>query len=111
MKDSTKKLVEFLKTLADGTRLEMIDLLKKDARVSEDFQKSLNKSQSTISQHLKWLSNAGIITFQKEGTKKMFSIRDKEIFNILIALNSFLSRITKEEIESLASLDKEDTLY
>jgi len=111
MKEISEELESFLKVLADSTRLEIIEILKSGESDSENLQKTLNKSQSTISQHLKSLTNAGIINFNREGAKKRYFIRDTDIQKILLDIKSFISRYNKEKIDSLVSREISDILH
>jgi len=67
MSESKSKieLIEFLRILADQTRLDILDLLRYKEKTSSEIQTALEKSQSTISQHLKALSNKNLIFFDK----------------------------------------------
>ena len=56
MSELKKDIIEFMKILADQTRLEILDLLNHENRTSSQIQSTLNKSQSTISQQLKVLT-------------------------------------------------------
>jgi len=116
MKEISEDLRKFLKVLADGTRLEIIETLKSGENTSGYLQTTLNKSQSTISQHLKTLEDAGIIKFkikinENEKNEKHYYIRDEGIFKILTDLKAFISKINKEKIESLASKEILDILH
>ena len=103
MQETSEDLEALLKALADSTRLEIINILRTGAYNSEYLQNALNKSQSTISQHLKTLTQAGIIKFKKEGLKKLYYIRDEGIHKIISECNVFISKINKEKIDTLAS--------
>ena len=84
--------IEFLKVLADQTRLEILDLLNNEKRTSLQIQSALEKSQSTISQHLKVLTNSNIIKFERKNNVKYYEIKNEEIFNLLIDIKSFVIR-------------------
>ncbi|MHA1766293.1 MAG: ArsR/SmtB family transcription factor [Promethearchaeota archaeon] len=110
MESFTEKIVTFLKVLADVTRLDIIDFLKKGEKTSIDIQNTLNKSQSTISQHLKTLYESKLITFRRDGNKKIYRINDDEIFKILMTVKSFVSKLQKLKLEELTSFDILDIL-
>ncbi len=58
----TEKLARFAKALAHPTRIEILKLLDKDACCfTGDLVDIFPIAQSTISQHLKELKNAGLI--------------------------------------------------
>jgi DNA-binding transcriptional ArsR family regulator len=110
MSEFRNDFIEFLKVLADQTRLEILDLLNNEIRTSAQIQSALNKSQSTISQHLKVLSNSNIISFERINNVKYYEIKNKEIFNLLINIKSFVSGINKEKLHSMSNNDVIDTL-
>ena len=77
------KVSETLKALAHPARLKMvIGLLKDECNVAQ-IQKALRLPQSTISQHLKILKNAGIIKGRREGTKTCYRVVDMRVRKIV----------------------------
>jgi len=77
-----EKVSETLKALAHPARLKMvIGLLKDECNVAQ-IQKVLGLPQSTISQHLRILKNAGIIKGRKEGTKICYRVVDVRVRKI-----------------------------
>jgi len=81
-----EKASEILKALAHPARLKMVvGLLKDECNVAQ-IQKVLGLPQSTISQHLRILKNAGIIKGRKEGTKicyRVIDVRTRKIVEII----------------------------
>ena len=57
----------------------------------------LNKSQSTISRHLKKLEIADIIESRKDGVKVLYKIKDTHIFKLLAVLDNIIKRESKYE--------------
>jgi len=55
MSEITEFTINFLKVLADQTRLQILDLLKDHEITQKDIEDNLKLTQSTISQHLKTL--------------------------------------------------------
>jgi DNA-binding transcriptional ArsR family regulator len=78
-----EKVSEILKALAHPARLKMvIGLLKDECNVAQ-IQKVLGLPQSTISQHLRVLKNAGIIKGRREGTKTCYRVTDARVRKIV----------------------------
>jgi len=72
-----EKVSETLKALAHPARLKMVaGLLKNECNVAQ-IQKVLGLPQSTISQHLRILKNAGIIKGRREGTRICYKVVDR----------------------------------
>jgi len=78
-----EKVSETLKALAHPARLKMVvGLLKDECNVAQ-IQKALGLPQSTISQHLRILKNAGIIKGRKEGTRICYRVIDVRVRKIV----------------------------
>ena len=80
---SYEEISEMFKALAHPARLKMvIGLLKDECNVAQ-IQRVLRLPQSTISQHLRVLKNAGVIKSRKEGTKTCYRVVDKRVRKIV----------------------------
>ena len=110
MSELKKDIIEFLKILADQTRLDILDLLYQENRTSSEIQSTLNKSQSTISQHLKVLVNKNLIIFERINVIKYYKIKNAEIFKLLVEIKDFVAKINQEKLKDLRDLDVIDTL-
>jgi len=114
MSEIKKFTVDFLKVVADQTRLDILNLLQDSELSSSEIQNKLQKSQSTISQHLKILDNNNLITIEprKEAKKliKYYSIKNHGIFKLLSDISSFVVKINREKLVDLRDLDVADTL-
>ena len=73
------KIALYAKALAHPARVAIIEMvLKKQSCVCGDIVDELPLSQSTVSQHLKELKNAGLIKGEIEGVKICYCIDGKE---------------------------------
>lgn len=99
---------DFLKAIAHPVRLKILERLKsgKEASVGE-LVKALDVEQSSLSKHLSILKQAGIVGSRQEKVTVFYSVRDKEIYNILLPIAAMLKRKLKEGQEILAHLGKE----
>jgi len=78
-----EKVSETLKALGHPARLKIVAGLLKDECNVAQIQKVLRLPQSTISQHLRILKNAGIIKGRREGNKTCYSVIDARIRKIV----------------------------
>jgi DNA-binding transcriptional ArsR family regulator len=108
---SAENTVEFLKILAHPVRLKIIECLKGKEKTVNDIQTELRKSQSTISQHLKVLFSANILTFRKDGLKSYYKIADTKIHDILLNINQYIADRSQHKIEDITATSITDTLY
>jgi DNA-binding transcriptional ArsR family regulator len=73
------KISKYAKALAHPARIAILELLiKKQACICGDIVDELPLSQSTVSQHLKELKEAGLIKGDIDGVKVCYCIDDKE---------------------------------
>lgn len=73
------KIAEYAKALAHPARVAILQLLiKRQACICGDIVDELPLSQSTVSQHLKELKNAGLIKGEIEGPRTCYCINEKE---------------------------------
>jgi len=73
------KTAQYAKALSHPARVAILQLLiKKQACVCGDIVDELPLSQSTISQHLKELKEAGLIKGDIDGAKVCYCINEKE---------------------------------
>jgi DNA-binding transcriptional ArsR family regulator len=73
------KLAKYAKALAHPARIAILKLLaQKQTCVCGDIVDELPLSQSTVSQHLKELKDAGLIKGEIDGVKVCYCIDEKE---------------------------------
>ncbi|MFW9899993.1 MAG: ArsR/SmtB family transcription factor [Candidatus Thorarchaeota archaeon] len=110
MSELRKYTIEFLKVLADPTRLEILDQLKTSEKNASEIQEELEKSQSTISKHLKMLVDNNLIEFEKKDNIKYYKIKNIDIFTLLSHINSTVADINTERLKDLIDIDRNETL-
>ena len=84
---SYEEKAEILKAMANPARLEILVRLKKEGCNVSTIQQNLGLPQSTISQHLKILRNAGLINSERNGTKICYSVKCREVLQVIHLLN------------------------
>jgi DNA-binding transcriptional ArsR family regulator len=91
------KLANYAKALAHPARIAILELLiKKQACVCGDIVDDLPLSQSTVSQHLKELKEAGLIKGDTEGAKVCYCIDEKEWENARSYLTTLFANYTNK---------------
>ena len=77
----TQQLAQLFKALGHPTRIKIVEhLIRIDTCVCGEIVDIFPYSQSTISQHLKLLKEAGIVCGEVEGPRTYFCV-DKNILN------------------------------
>ncbi|MFX0000317.1 MAG: ArsR/SmtB family transcription factor [Candidatus Hodarchaeota archaeon] len=110
MSELRKYTVEFLKVLADPTRLEILDQLKSSEKNSSEIQNELDRPQSTISKHLNILVDNNLIDFEKKDNIKYYKIKNIDIFTLLSHINSLVADINTEKLKDLIDIDRNELL-
>lgn len=91
------KIAKYAKALAHPARIAILQLLiKKQSCICGDIVDELPLSQSTVSQHLKELKEAGLIKGDIDGVKVCYCIDEKEWESAKTYLNTFLSSFTSK---------------
>jgi DNA-binding transcriptional ArsR family regulator len=91
---SQNHIAKLAKALSHPARVAILEyLLKTNACVCGDLVDELPLSQSTISQHLKELKNAGIIHGDISGTSVCYCINSKAWENTRVLLNDFFKEL------------------
>ena len=91
--------------LSDSIRLEMLSFLRDGEKCVCEIVPHLNLIQPLVSRHLKTLKDAGIVRCRKDGTKRMYSIVDPRINNIVDNLTpDLVSVLTKEVLDQMTCL-------
>ncbi|WIF93935.1 ArsR/SmtB family transcription factor [Caminicella sporogenes] len=91
--------VDILKALAHPTRLQIVKKLAKGTLCVCELNQDIELSQSNLSQHLKILRDANILVQERDGTRINYSIKDKEILEIV----KIVEKLVEEEIKKIAS--------
>lgn len=76
----TKSLVKLAKSLSDPTRLRLLqEIAKGSITVCADLYQHVPISQPSMSQHIKSLSEAGLLDSHKEGRNMCLSINKEKL--------------------------------
>ncbi len=92
--------VKLLKALADETRLQILEFLKDGERCVCEIVPHIGTSQSNVSQHLRILKNAHIVTDRREGRSIYYSVVDERIFGCL----ETVERISEDTMKRLLEI-------
>ena len=90
--------INFLKLLADPTRLRLLLLLEEDELSVAELQKILGMGQSRISSHLAQLKRAGVVEDRRSGKNVYYGLTAKEERNPARAKVSELIRVLAREM-------------
>ncbi len=88
------RMAEFAKALAHPARIAILEILaESDMCICNDITERLPLAQSTVSQHLKALKSAGIITGNIDGVKSCYCLNDESIDELRSMMGSLLNKL------------------
>ncbi len=76
------RIVQWLKAIADETRVELLLELKKGPSNVTKLVEKTNLAQATVSKHLGIMKRAGILDVRREGPQSIYFIRDEAVFEV-----------------------------
>ncbi len=88
------RMAEFAKALAHPARIAILEILAvSDMCICGDITEQLPLAQSTVSQHLKVLKSAGIITGNIDGVKTCYCLDNESIDELRSMMGSLLNKL------------------
>lgn len=86
--------IEFHKAMGNPVRLQIADFLAAGEQCQCDIFPKFGLAQSTVSAYLTKMVRAGILSYRKDGTRKLYRIASSEIMDIVNQIRN----MAKEEI-------------
>lgn len=93
MKHSYAEYVPALKAVSDETRLKIIDMISCGEMCACDILEGLDISQSTLSYHMKILSESGLVNAVRDGAWMRYTLNHEKTD----ALITYFKYITSEK--------------
>jgi len=84
--------VKILGALADPTRREIFERVAARPRAVGEIADELPVSRPAVSQHLKVLSEAGLVTARADGTRRIYALDPQGLAGLRDYLDGFWSR-------------------
>ncbi len=100
MSSATHYLADVLKSMAQPTRLKIIDFLRDGERCVCEIFPAIDEEQSNTSRHLAYMQTHGILSRRKEGVKIYYAVKHPEVLEIIDRATA----IVRREIEVRSGL-------
>jgi ArsR family transcriptional regulator len=100
MSSATHYQADVLKSLAQPTRLKIIDFLRDGERCVCEIFPAIDEEQSNTSRHLVYMQTHGILSRRKEGVKIYYAVKHPEVLEII----DMATAIVRREIEVRSGL-------
>jgi len=101
-KDRIRFKAKIFNALSDPTRLEILEFLREREKCVCEIIPHVGIIQPLVSRQLRILKNCGLVKDRKDGNRRLYSVTDPKIFNVIdsvtINLADALSRRIIEQI-------------
>ena len=98
--------LDVFSALSDPTRREVFEIVARNPSAVSSIAARLPVSRPAVSQHLKILSDAGLVTVRAEGTRRIYAARPEK----LDELRRWLDAMWDDALEAFAkAAEKENT--
>ncbi len=87
---------KFFRGLSDATRLSVLLTLVNGDKTVGEIVKETKQSQSNVSNHLKCLSDCGLVKNRRDGKNIYYSLRDPETKKLLSLSQQVISKVSAE---------------
>jgi ArsR family transcriptional regulator, arsenate/arsenite/antimonite-responsive transcriptional repressor len=99
MNQSYADYVAAFKAISDETRLKIIDMLSCGEMCACNILEEFNISQSTLSYHMKILSESGLVNANRDGAWMRYTLNKDKTNEVL----AFLTKITSEKEDCICN--------
>ena len=76
------KVVERLRALADESRIRLLLRLREGECNVTELTEQLGMGQASVSKHLLFLKQVGLVEARREGTQAIYRVRDESVFEM-----------------------------
>jgi DNA-binding transcriptional ArsR family regulator len=94
--------------LSDGTRRSIVALLAERPYAVGDLADGLPVTRSAVSQHLKVLKDAGLVTERAEGTRRIYRLNPVALAALRDQLDTYWQRAMTAYVDVVEASDKEE---
>ena len=96
--DLTRFKAKIFKALSDPFRLRIIEFLQDDEKCVCEIVSYLGIIQPVVSRHLKILKDCGLVKDRKDGNRRLYSVTDPRIFEVIDRLDLELVDVFSKRI-------------
>jgi DNA-binding transcriptional ArsR family regulator len=86
-----QELLRVLRALGDDTRLRALRLIAEHPRSTQELAQLVNVSESSLSKHLRLMSEAGILTTRRQGYYVLYEIAPARIDALSASIGAYLA--------------------
>ncbi|MDD2542103.1 MAG: metalloregulator ArsR/SmtB family transcription factor [Desulfuromonadaceae bacterium] len=107
MSSATNYQAEVLKSIAQATRLKIIDFLRNGERCVCEIFPAIDEEQSNTSRHLAYMQTHGILSRRKDGVKIYYAVKHPEVFEIIDRATAIAKRESEVRIGLFSGAERD----
>jgi DNA-binding transcriptional ArsR family regulator len=101
-KDQNRFRAKIFKALSDPVRLKILDFLRDGEKCVCEIIPHVELIQPVVSRHLKILKDSGLVRDRKDANRRLYSITEPQIFQIIDGITpELINRYTKRIIAQI----------
>jgi len=101
-KDRIRFKAKIFNALSDPTRLEILEFLREREKCVCEIIPHVGIIQPLVSRQLRILKNCGLVKDRKDGNRRLYSVTDQKIFNVIDSVTIDLAdALSKHIIEQI----------
>jgi len=94
---------KIFKALSDPTRLKILDFLRNGEKCVCEIIPYVGLIQPVVSRHLKILKDTGLVIDKKDGNRRLYSITEPQVFEIIDGITpELISKYAERILERAA---------
>lgn len=102
IQDKNKFKAKLFKALSDPVRLDILEFMRNGEKCVCEIVPHVKMIQPVVSRHLKILKDCGIVSFKKDGNRRVYSITNQRIFQIIDGITpELISTFTEKMLEQM----------
>ncbi len=98
LEKQTRLKAKIFYAFSDPTRLEILEFLRPGEKCVCEIVPHVGLIQPVVSRHLKILKECGLVKDRKDGTRRLYSVTEPAIFDIIDAATPGLTDLLSKRI-------------
>ena len=99
-------IAERFRVIGEPLRIKLLDRLRSGEASVGELTEALGAGQQNVSRHLGVLHAAGIVSRRKQGTRVLYGIADRSVFDLCEAVCGSLQQSVSELAELLGTVSE-----
>jgi len=101
--EALAQVAAYFQALSEPTRLQILNLLRKEERSVGELAQLCGSSSANISRHLALLTQHGLVTRTSRGNSAIYNIADKSVYTLCDLVCGSISRQIERQAKAQAA--------